>query len=502
MTETVGLTGGLVMASADSRAEKADIVIRDGKILALGRDLDLAAHRVTRNEDVSGKLILPGFVNTHYHSHDRWDRGRFSTMPLEVWMSLYNPPTYGRGWTPDEIYLRTLLGGMELIRGGATAVLDDVHLGMQIDDASIDAVFRAYADLGMRADVGIAYSDLPGHETIPYLDDLLPEKFKTKGQIGARSRDEMLGVWTELAQRHSGRVRSAVSISGPQRCTVEFQQQAQELARGLNRPVLTHVLETRIQAMTAHKFYGQSMIEHMDQIGVLDAQTVVIHGVWQTGSDLDIVAGSGAGVSHNPVSNTKLGSGIAPVMSMLKRGIPVGLGTDNHNANDSCSMFEAVKFGNLLQPLLHEDFEDWPDARASLRMASEHGAALMRQEDRVGRLEPGYEADFLCFDLAADGFFPLNNPAAHAVYADSRGALRDVWVAGAKVLAEQKIATVDEAAIRAEIKGRVKVIQKKVLGGVPDSAEMEQYLVAAYRKCMDDPLMEPYLGRVNCCPRH
>ena len=321
MTETVGLTGGLVMASADSRAEKADIVIRDGKILALGRDLDLAAHRVTRNEDVSGKLILPGFVNTHYHSHDRWDRGRFSTMPLEIWMSLYNPPTYGRGWTPDEIYLRTLLGGMELIRGGATAVLDDVHLGMQIDDASIDA--------GIPRLCRPWHARRCGHRlqrtfrgTRRYLIWMIccPRSSRPKGQIGARSRDEMLGVWTELAQRHSGRVRSAVSVSGPQRCTVEFQQQAQELARGLNRPVLTHVLETRIQAMTAHKFYGRSMIEHMDQIGVLDAQTVVIHGVWQTGSDLDIVAGSGAGVSHNPVSNTKLGSGIAPVMSMLKRG--------------------------------------------------------------------------------------------------------------------------------------------------------------------------------------
>lgn len=502
MADTVALTGGLVMPAADSPAAQSDIVIRDGGIVAIGRDLDLSAHGVSRVEDASGKLILPGFVNTHYHSHDRWDRGRFSAMPLEIWMSLYNPPTYGRGWTPDEIYLRTLLGGMELIRGGTTAVLDDVHLGLQIDDASIDAVFRAYEDLGLRADVGIAYSDIPGHETIPYLDDLLPAKFKTKGQMGARRRDEMLGVWSALAARHKGRVRSVVSVSGPQRCTVAFQQQAQELARSLNRPVLTHVLETRIQAMTAHKFYGRSMIEHMDQIGVLDAQTVVIHGVWQTASDLDIVAGSGAGVSHNPISNTKLGSGIAPVMSMLKRGIPVGLGTDNHNANDSCSMFEAVKFGNLLQPLLTEEYTDWPDARASLRMASEHGAALMGLGDQVGRLGPGYTADFLCFDLAADGFFPLNDLAAHTVYADSRGALRDAWVAGVKVLDDQHFTTVDEPAIRAEIKDRAEVIQKKVLGGVPDSAEMEQYLVAAYRKCMADPLMQPYLGRVNCCPHH
>ena len=98
-----------------------------------------------------------------------------------------------------------------------------------------------------------------------------------------------MGVWTELVHRHSGRVRSAVSVSGPQRCTMAFQQQTQELARRLNRPVLTSVLETRIQAMTAHKFYGRSMIVHMDQIGVLNAQTVLIHGVWQTSSDLDIL---------------------------------------------------------------------------------------------------------------------------------------------------------------------------------------------------------------------
>ncbi len=117
-----------------------------------------------------------------------------------------------------------------------------------------------------------------------------------------------MGVWTELVHRHSGRVRSAVSVSGPQRCTMAFQQQTQELARRLNRPVLTSVLETRIQAMTAHKFYGRSMIVHMDQIGVLNAQTVLIHGVWQTSSDLDILV---APSTHkSPFDACRLGCGI------------------------------------------------------------------------------------------------------------------------------------------------------------------------------------------------
>lgn len=499
MPDIWALRNALVLASGTQKAERKDIVVADDLIIAVGNDLNFNLLGVSRGEDASQRLILPGLINTHYHSHDRWDRGRFDTLPLEIWMGLYNPPTRGRNWTPDEIYLRTLLGGMELMRGGTTSVIDDVHLGAQLDDASIAAVFRAYQDLGIRADVGIAFSDIPAHETVPYLDALLPPELKTKGQLAFKSRDEMLDTWVDLTARYDARVRAVISISGPQRCSHAFQQHAHALARNTGRPLLTHVLETRVQAMTAHKFYGRSMVEHMDALEVLSPNSILIHGIWQSPRDMDLVAAAGAGVSHNPISNAKLGSGIAPVRAMLDRSIAVGLGTDNHNANDGCSMFEALKFGTLLQALASDAYQDWLTASEAITMATAQGARLMGLQDEIGQLKNGMKADFIALDLKADGLWPLNDATVQTVFADSKSALLDVYVDGRKVLSDGRFSTIDERSVREEISGRVDVLQRKIQDGAPHARAFEPYLKKAYQCCMEDALMKPYLGRFNCC---
>ncbi len=493
------LKGGLVLTGADDAAAVRDLVIRGDTIIAIGQDLDPVLYAVSEVRSAKGFLVTPGYINTHYHSHDRWDRGRFSPLPLEIWMSLYNPPVVGRGWTPDEIYLRTLVGGMELVRGGTTTVIDDVHLGLQLDEQSIAAVFRAYQDLGLRADVGIAYSDIPGHETVPYLDEILPEHLKTRGQAAAVSQTDMLETWKSLAERHSGRVRSVVSVSGPQRCTERFQQDAWDLAENLSRPVLTHVLESRVQAMSGPRFYGRSLVAMMKDIGVLRSNSILIHGVWMSPDDLDLVAEAGAAISHNPVSNLKLGSGIAPVIEMLARNIPVGFGTDNHNGNDGCSMFESIKMAVMLQTTQTDDFRRWPDARSGLRCATECGARLMGQADNLGRLGPGFQADFLMFDLTADAFLPLNDTPVHLVFADAQRALRHAYVAGSRVLSDGQIVSVDEKGIRGEVMERMTVMHRKVLDGVSKGRELEPYLVQAYETCLLDPLSAKLAGRCNCC---
>ena len=493
------LKGGLLLAHADDEAKERDVVIREDTIVAVGSNLDPAGFGVSEVRSAEGFLVAPGYINTHYHSHDRWDRGRFSPLPLEIWMSLYNPPTVGRGWTPDEIYLRTLIGGMELVRGGTTTVMDDVHLGLQLDEASIDAVFRAYQDLGLRADVGVAYSDRPGHETIPYLDEILPAELKSRGQAAIVPPADMLALWNRLAAKYCGRVRSVISVSGPQRCTERFQQDAWDLAERTSRPVLTHVLESRVQAISGPHFYGRSLVAMMKDIGVLRRNSVLIHGVWMSPEDLDLVAEAGASISHNPVSNLKLGNGIAPVIEMLERGIPVGLGTDNHNGNDGCSMFESVKLAVMLQTTQTSDYRRWLDASAGIRAGSKDGAYLMGRTDDLGLLQPGFKADFLMFDLSSDAFMPLNDAGVHLVFADAPRALRHSYVDGRAVLVDGEFVTVNEAAIRCEIKDRMSVIHKRVLDGVPKGKELEPYLVKAYEKCMRDPLTMSLSGRCNCC---
>jgi 5-methylthioadenosine/S-adenosylhomocysteine deaminase len=414
-------------------------------------------------------------------------------------MSIYNPPTAVRTWTPEEIYLRTLLGGIELLRGGCTTVLDDVHLGGQLDDPSIDAVFRAYRDLGIRADVGVAYADLPGHQTIPHLDGLLPDHLKGGGQTAVLDQDAMLETWEKLAARWSGRVRSVVSISGPQRCSDKFHVAAFDLAERIARPVLTHVLESRVQAMTGPHFYGHSLVEHMQKLGVLRRNAVLIHGVWMSPHDMDLVAHSGAGISHNPISNLKLGSGVAPVIAMLERGIPVGLGTDNHNANDGCSMFEALKWGTLLHTLTAE-YQRWLNASAGIRMATEHGAYLMGKVGDLGRLDVGFDADFLLLDLNDDAFLALNNPAEQMVFSHSGRGLRSAYVDGQAVLDEGTISNVDEVEVRKEIAARMKGMKDKIALGFPVSVELEPYLRKAYELCLSDPAMVS-IPQCSCCRR-
>jgi len=489
------IRGALVLRSAEQEPERLDLVVEGDRIAAVGRNLDPAAHGVRRVEEGAGKFLTPGLINAHQHSHDRFDKGRFSPLPLEIWMALYNPPMLSRGWTPREVYLRTLLGGMEMIRSGTTMVLDDVHHGLPLDRENVDAVYKAYQDLGLRADVSVAYADKPFYRGMPYLEECLPADFKVAPKHQAPTPAEILDLWRDLASRWKGRVRAVLSPSGPQRCTDGFLQETWQLARQLDIPVLIHVLETRIQALTAELFYGRSMVEHMQALGILDRHAVLIHGVWMSSGDLDIVARHGAAIAHNPGSNLKLGSGIAPVAAMRARGIPVGLGTDNHNANDSCSMLESLKLAGLIHNGRDSDYARWIGARGALSLATTGGAACAGLGKSLGSLDPGKQADFLQWDLSSNAFLPLNHAVNQLVYCEQGGSLERVVVAGQPIYAAGRFPRIDEAAVMAEIRDRLAVMQRKILDTVATGEALRPHLARAYDMCMKDPRMAPYLGR-------
>jgi cytosine/adenosine deaminase-related metal-dependent hydrolase len=184
---------------------------------------------------------------------------------------------------------------------------------------------------------------------------------------------------------------------------------------------------------------------------------------------------------------------------MLERGIPVGLGTDNHNANDGCSMFESLKWGTLLHTLT-ADYQRWIDASTGLTMATSHGAYLMGKSGELGVLAAGYAADFLLFDLSDDAFLAMNSPIEQLVFANTGRGLRSAYVDGVAVLDDGQIVTVDEKEIRAEIAARMAGMKQKISGGFPMSAEMERYLVEAYERCLADPAMKD-IPSCSCC-RH
>ena len=155
-------------------------------------------------------------------------------------------------------------------------------------------------------------------------------------------------------------------------------------------PVVVHVLETKVQAITGRHFYGKSIVAHMQDLGLLTPLTVLVHCVWVNDHDIELISKAGASVVHNPLSNLKLGSGIAPIGKMLEAGINVGIGTDNHNASDTANLFEAIKAAALIHKVSDPEYNHWIGAKEALHMATWGGARCGGLSEETGKIEVGF----------------------------------------------------------------------------------------------------------------
>lgn len=479
------LLQGATPLSPGSGSGTIDVLIDDDRIAAVGAHIDRAKHDIEQILPAHEMLVMPGLVNAHLHSHDRFDKGRFDNMPLEIWRSIYNPPMVNRAWTPRETYLRTVLNGIELLRGGTTTVIDDVHHGRSLTSDNVDAVFQAYADLGLRALVSVAFSDAPFYVDIPFLSGLLPETLKTSDSEGAIRSADILDLWRTLASRYSGGlVRFVLSPSAPDRCSPGFLRAVWNMSEDLDLPVLVHALETKVQALSSQFLHGDSIIAYLRQEGLLTQKTVLAHCVWVTPNDIDLIAASRASVVHCPGSNLKLGSGVAPIARMLDSGIPVGIGTDNNSANDASSMVEQLKLTALIHKRPESDYRSWIGAQEAISMATVGGARCAQLGDAIGFIEPGQKADFVLFDLTSTPFVPRNDLANQLVFAGCAESIRMVAVDGRIVMQDGQVKTVDEPAILSEIAERMPDIRRKILEGEASGNALRPYLEEAYRQCV------------------
>lgn len=473
----------------DSRADKPvevkDILVDGNIISVMGKNLSVERHKPDRLIDGAGKLIMPGLVNAHFHSHDRFDIGRLDNRPLELWMALYNSPLGKRMWTPEEIYLQTALCCIEMLRSGTTMVVDDVFHTMPFSREHIEAVFQAYRDAGMRARVSIAYSDRPYCETIPYLSEVLPEGLKAEiSKPPPSSPEDVLDLWRTYGENTHGRVQFIAATSAPQRCSDTWLKSAWALARELDIPMTVHVLETKVQAVTGRLFYKTSIVDHMRKLGILDSRTVLVHAVWLTDEDIQMISDAGASVVHNPVTNLKLGSGIAPVVKMVEAGVNVGLGTDNNNANDSCNMFESMKAAALLNKVTTFEYDRWLGAADALRMATWGGAACVSAHNEIGELKTGNRADMVIIDLERLPFLPIHNIVHQLVFCEKGFSVDSVVVDGRFVVEQGKVISMDEDAVIQKIRDKADRLVAEIDRASSRARELEPYIKSAYNMCV------------------
>jgi cytosine/adenosine deaminase-related metal-dependent hydrolase len=452
--------GGLVVPRAGARPQpRADILIEDGRIAAVGR-LPGAGSRVDRVIDAADRIVFPGLVNAHCHTYETFNRGVAPMAPMEIW-ALYGHPVLGvTPRTPDEVYWRTLLPCLEMLRNGVTTVIDDISVYYDHRDEIVDAIMQAYRDAGIRAWASVKAMDRPLYETLPIETSRIPadllRAFKRVCVPTARQLLDWSRRNIRRQERQGGLAHFVPNPSAPQRCTMPLLQGLHRMAEEQGFPFVIHVQETRLQVLQGRQRYGHSMLAELDARGLLTDVTSIMHGVWLDGDDMRRVADRGSTVVHNPASNCKLGSGLAPLRALLEAGVNVALGCDGTSSNDGVSLLEAMKWATLLTGLTDPDYRRWLTPHEAFGMATEGGARSALWERQIGAIEPGRRADLVLYDRRAPAFAPLRDPIAQLVLAEAGQSIRTVLVDGRVVMDAGRVLTADigHAAERVQEIGR------------------------------------------------
>jgi 5-methylthioadenosine/S-adenosylhomocysteine deaminase len=473
----------------------ADVLIQGGFIerIAPGLPADGA-----ETIEAAGKLVVPGLVNAHYHSHDVLAKGLFEEMPFDVWTLHSNPGNYGPR-SQEEIRLRTLIGAAEQLRNGITTVQDFLTVVPQ-DERTVDTVLSAYAEAGIRVVFAIAARDRAALDIAPFIPKDLPDAIRKRiAGVDRTARQELDFVAAQIKRlgMHPTPLQSwALAPSAPQRCSPELLEGIATLSREHGLPVFTHVYETRIQAAAARVQEGSaSLLDVLDRAGLINERLNLVHGVWLTKRDIARIAGAKARLVHNPISNLKLKSGIAPILDLHRAGIEIALGCDNYSCAETQNIFVAMRMLCLLPAVT--DPEPHPiNAAFALRSATLTGACCLGLDKTIGALKPGMAADLLVLDLNEPSFVPLNSAARQIVFAETGRAVETVFVAGRPVVLNGKLTTIDEAALAAHAAELAPAFRRDAAALATRNRDLVAPLLDANRAAWKVPLgFERYIGR-------
>jgi 5-methylthioadenosine/S-adenosylhomocysteine deaminase len=424
-TPDLVITGALVVTMDDRERvlEDSAVAVADGEIVGVGEEAARAADSAGKVIDATGQALVPGLVNGHVHMGDSLFRGLVEDLPLEPWLE--------RLWiserefvTRENVRLGAELALAEMIRSGTTCALDMFWFPEATAEACIEAGFRIVT--------GPIFFDFEG-----------PDGFDAAGRIA---------VGEEWLERFADQPLVTPCIQPHQVHTVSPDGLAatRDLARRHGALFHTHCSETKTEVAQSVERFGATPVAHLDALGILDGPVALAHCVHLTDDDFDRLAGAPhAAVLHNPLSNLKLGSGIAPVARMLDEEIPVLIGTDGPVSSNDLDLWTAMRFAGLLQRGAHLDPVLTP-AIEIVRMVTSTGALGLGLDDRIGSVAVGKRADLVLLDLDRPHLTPMFDIYAHLVYAIGRDDVRSVMIDGDWVMRDRELTTLDEPRVLAD----------------------------------------------------
>lgn len=432
------LRGGEVLRP-DGRLERADVLVSDGRIAAVKPAIAADAKVL----DASATVIAPGFVNAHYHSNENFNPGLYEGLPLDLWFVRSHQVTRTEPPSREAIYTRTMLGAVQLLLSGVTAVVDFVFEAPEITVETLEPIIQAYRDVGLRATVLLGVAD---RHYLASLDLDPADLERTSLEFSPPTVERVMKVAHDAVERWhepGGMIGIGLGPSAPQRCTPGLLDATMELARQRGLVWQTHVQETRTQAVTARRWHQRSFVDWLDGRGLLGPESTLVHTVWLDDRDRELIASSGAAVAHCPFSNLRLGDGIANVPALLRAGVDVALGTDGRGCDETLDMLELLRLTALLHKVHGHAPEQWLTAREALSMATVAGSRCAGHGDALGRLAPGARADIVLFSRRAPAFTPLHDPVRQLVFGATSRDIRTVIVNGRIVVDDGRVLGVD-----------------------------------------------------------
>jgi 5-methylthioadenosine/S-adenosylhomocysteine deaminase len=410
------ITNGIIltMNPQNSVFEKGLLGITADTIIYVGKG-DKKGFHAKKVIDANGGIILPGLINGHTHAAMTLYRGIADDLPLMEWLNNYIFPLESKT-NADSVYAGSLLACAEMIMSGTTTFSD-----MYIFEAE---AARAAKAAGMRCVVGEVLYDFDSPNYGP-------------ASNGIRYTKDLIERW-----RNDPLVSVAVEPHALFTCSPDLLRAANNLALEYQVPLITHLAETESESIQIQEKYGKRPVQHLLSLDILGSHLIAAHCVQLDVDDIRILAEKGVKVIHNPESNLKLASGIAPVPEMLSKGITVGLGTDGAASNNDLDLFGEMSTAAKIHKLNTGDTTVM-DAVTVLRMATIEGAKALGIDDITGSLEKGKKADIIIVDINKPHLVPIYNPYSHLVYSARGSDVSHTIINGRLVMAERSILTME-----------------------------------------------------------
>ena len=409
----------LDMVGDEPNIRKSDILLEDNKIVKIDKEI---LQEVDEKINAKNMLIMPGLVNTHTHLAMSIFRGYKDDRKLMDWLENAIFPVEDK-LKPEDIYWNSYLSCLEMIKSGTTTC-NDMYFGM-------NKVIEAIEATGLRAVVAWCLTD-----------DSIRDKIE-------RTR--------EYAKKYNNKENSKITIftspHAPYSCNPDTIKLCVDLAKELNTGLHIHLAETLNEVKIIKDRYGKSATEYLADLDVFDVPVILAHGIYISESDIEILKKHNikGGISHNPISNCKLSSGICDVVNLRKNGINVGLGTDGIGSTTTLDMFEEMKTAAYLQKVNTMEPTSI-NAYDILKMSTIEGAKVLGLEKQIGTIEEGKKADLIFIKTDKLHLCPENDICSNIVYSANSSDVDTVIIDGKVIMQNRKMINMNEREVMKQVK--------------------------------------------------